>query len=131
MSKIPNSKPIHLDKTEPKLTLLNDQPVKLGKSCMAFKTKGGEVLLIDETDIEVIGRKIFLFLQLNYPQYTLITRDVSLERTQALYQLYAKEKSEMTPEVKNEWLKKILELGSKEDYGFDSFLKKLEEDKPQ
>lgn len=87
-------------------TLLYDG---LEKSCMAFKLKDGNIILIDKDDVKEIGRQIIMEHLVDKATIVLKESNVGIGKANLLYDILKTEK-DMKPEMRNRYLKQIGDL---------------------
>lgn len=94
--------------------LLYDQ---LEKSCMAFKLKDGNIILIDKEDIKEIGRLIIIERLVDKSTIVLKEKSLGIEKANMLYNILKTEK-DMKPEMRNRYLKQIGDFLMSDEKGY-------------
>lgn|SRR5690348_7324756 len=99
----------------------------LEESCMGFELPGGKKFLIHENDIKKISEKIFTHIITLEQEKVMMVRDTGLDRANKLYEVYQKEKEQMTEKGRQSCLTKIIKYLTEQNYELDT-LKNLVED---
>lgn len=85
-------------------------PLTLEKAAMAFKLSDGTVLLISKEDANQIANSFITSMLINNRHQVVLSKDTAIEKSNLLYKIVIEQKERMSNEVKEQYLKAILEL---------------------
>lgn len=95
-------------------------PVVLKQSAMAFQLKDGTVLLISREDVNSIANSIVTEMVCHCPERLFLPRNINESRVNMLYKVFQEQKELMPAELKQSYLKLILELEKTPDLGVET-----------
>lgn len=101
----------------------------LEKSSMAFKLPKGQTLVISDVDVKKLAQQIWVEIMLDNPQNVLMIQDIGYKRAEMLYEVYKKEKNDMTEEMKHDCLIKLIKYITDDDYELTNLKEKIEQHK--
>lgn len=87
--------------------------VILEKSCMAFKLKDGETLLISKEDVQSIANSLVVEMMVHNNTNVYIHKNNALKTCSMLYDIVVAEEKTMSKKLRENYLKAILKFSDK------------------
>lgn len=103
------------------------EEMELEKSSMGFKLPDGSTFLLHNEDIKKIASELLIhIISLNQDRVFLL-KDTALEKANRIYEIYQREKDDMSDKEKQLCLSKIIKFLTDNDYELTTLKKSMEE----
>lgn len=92
------------------------EKIILEKGSMGFKLPDGKVFLLHSEDVKKISDDLYMHIMTMQQEKVFMLRDTGFERANKLYEIYQKEKLEMSEKAKQACLARIVKFLSDDNY---------------
>jgi len=103
--------------------------IELKESSMSFKLEDGSTLLISKNDVTELANKLIGEMMINKQNVIYMIENKSIEKCNLLYKIVIEQKDTMSKNVKEKYLKSILEFISEDDSELKTLKDKVEKQK--